>query len=98
MLHPKLIPFEYDDEIRKRFSAHSLEHFDIFCENDRAGIFLAECGYGISVMPEFCIPEGLDSVLVQPFEGQNFTLEYGIAYAKDTPKAGLRFLVENLSI
>lgn len=96
LLHPKLIPFEYDDEIRRHFSAHALEHFDIFCENDRTGIFLAECGYGIAIMPEFCIPEDLRNVQVHPFESRRFALEYGLAAAKDLQKPGLQFLVENL--
>lgn len=96
LLHPKLIPFEYDDEIRRRFSAHALEHFDIFCENDRTAIFLAECGYGIAIMPEFCIPENLRDVQVHPFENLRFTFEYGLAVAKDLKKPGLRFLAENL--
>lgn len=98
LLHPKLVPFENKDEIRAQFSAHGLEHFDILCENDRTGIFLAECGYGVCIVPEFCIPDTVQGVNIYPFEQRRYTFEYGMAFSKDMRKAGLQFLAKHLHL
>lgn len=81
-LHPKLIPFEYSDELRNMLFEHRISHLDIHCENDQAGILMAECGFGIAVFPEFCIPKLPDSMIKIPFEKNSFSIKYGITYHK----------------
>lgn len=79
-LHPKLIPFEYSDELRNILFEHRSRHLDIHCENSQAGILMAECGFGIAIFPEFCIPKLPDSMVKIPFEKNTFSIKYGITY------------------
>lgn len=81
-LHPKLVPFEYSNEMRNMLFEHRIRHLDIHCENDQAGILMAECGFGIAVFPEFCIPELPESMIKIPFEKNSFSIKYGITYHK----------------
>lgn len=81
-LHPKLVPFEYSNEMRNMLFEHRIHHLDIHCENDQAGILMAECGFGIAVFPEFCIPELPESMIKIPFEKNSFSIKYGITYHK----------------
>lgn len=81
-LHPKLVPFEYSNEMRNMLFEHRIHHLDIHCENNQAGILMAECGFGIAVFPEFCIPELPESMIKIPFEKNSFSIKYGITYHK----------------
>lgn len=81
-LHPKLIPFEYSDELRNMLFAHRSRHLDIHCENDQSGILLAECGFGIAIFPQFCIPQLPENLVKIPFEKKAFSIKYGITYHK----------------
>lgn len=85
ILHPKFIPFQYSNDLQERLRRRSQTHFDIICENDQAAVLMSKCGYGISVLPEFCIPkEALDMPLVPVRRVKNEQdMEYGIAYHKN---------------
>lgn len=86
-LHPKSIPFEYPDQLREQIMEHNFTHFDIHCENDQAGILLAECGYGVVIFPELCIPDLPDCLEKRPFEKSRFCLDYGLTYRPKTTPA-----------
>lgn len=79
-MHPKSIPFEYPNKIRDSIFEHGLTHLDIHCENDQSALLLAECGFGIAILPEFYIPQRLSPLVKIPFEKDSFILEYGITY------------------
>lgn len=79
-LHPKIVPFDYANKMREKMIDHGLTHLDIHCENDQSGILLAECGYGIAIFPEFCIPALSRQLVKRPFEKEHFSLEYGLTY------------------
>lgn len=82
-LHPKLVPFEYPNRIRDKILNHGLNHLDIHCENDQAGILYASCGYGIAILPEICIKYLPDTLVRRPFEPESFSLEYGVTCPAD---------------
>lgn len=82
-LHPKTIPFEYADRMRDSIIRHGFTHVDIYCENDQACIFLAECGFGAAILPDFCIPPLPPELIKIPFEKDSLFMEYGITYRSD---------------
>lgn len=97
VLHPKFIPFEYSDGMRDRIMTHGATHLDIPCENDQAGIFLAECGFGTVIFPEFCIPPLPDTLTMRPFEKNAFFLDYGITYHKNPEQEYIRTFLDIFS-
>lgn len=94
-LHPKLVPFEQTNRLRDWIIEHSLNHMDIHCENDRAGILLAQCGYGVALFPEFYAADLPDTLVRRLFEPDGGTLDYGVACRKQGKDDYLRaFLAE----
>lgn len=87
-LHPKFIPFHYMSKDQDPIMIRSQTNFDIICENDQTAVLLAKCGYGITVLPEFCIPEkALNMNLIPVYlsnEHENgHDIEYGIAFHRN---------------
>lgn len=81
-LHPKLVPFEQSNRLRDWIIEHSLNHMDIHCESDRAGILLAECGYGVALFPEFYTQDLPATLVRRPFEPGSSGLTFGVACRK----------------
>ena len=81
-LHPKMVPFEQSNRLRDWIIDHGLNHMDIHCESDRAGILLAECGYGVALFPEFYTVDLPDTMVRRPFEPSCTPLSFGIACHK----------------
>ena len=81
-LHPKMVPFEHSSRMRDWIIDHGLNHMDIHCESDRAGILLAECGYGVALFPEFYTVDLPDTMVRRPFEPSCTPLSFGIACHK----------------
>ncbi len=81
-LHPKMVPFEQSNRLRDWIIEHSLNHLDIHCESDRAGILLAECGYGVALFPEFYTVDLPDTMVRLPFEPDCAPLTFGVACRK----------------
>lgn len=81
-LHPKLIPFKYDDKIQGNIRKHAHQQLSIMCENDQACISLACADYGVAILPEFCIPNNLDEYFVKKIRLiESDVIDYGILFA-----------------
>lgn len=94
-LHPKLVPFEQTNRLQDWIIEHSLNHMDIHCENDRAGILLAQSGYGVALFPEFYAQDLPPALVRIPFEPEGAPLSYGVACRKQGKDDALRaFLAE----
>ncbi|HIZ47940.1 MAG TPA: LysR family transcriptional regulator [Candidatus Gemmiger excrementavium] len=96
-LHPKLVPFEQTNRLRDWIIEHSLNHMDIHCENDRAGILLAQCGYGVALFPEFYAQDLPDTMVRRPFEPESAPLPYGLACRKQGKDDTLRAFLAQLT-
>lgn len=81
-LHPKLVPFEQSNRLRDWIIEHSMNHMDIHCESDRAGILLAQCGYGIALFPGFYTADLPENMVRLPFEPDSQPLPFGVACRK----------------
>lgn len=96
-LHPRFIPFQYGNRLQEQLSIHAQAHFNLMCENDQAGILLASSGYGIAILPEFCIPSYLNDLSILPIEEET-TIDYGIAYRKDVKETFIKFFIEEFKM
>lgn len=94
-LHPKFVPFQYGNKLQEKITLHSQSHFNITCENDQAAILLAKSGYGTAILPEFCIPSNESNFIKLPFADENYNLEYGIAYHKNTKIDYIKYFINH---
>lgn len=81
-LHPKLVPFDQSNRLRDWIIEHGINHLDIHCESDHAGILLAECGYGVALFPEFYTQHLPETLVRRPFEPGCEPLAFGVACRK----------------
>lgn len=95
-LHPKFIPFQYGNKLQEKIMLHSQTHFHIACENDQTGILLAKCGYGVAILPEFCIPANSVPLISLPIADETCCTQYGIAYHKNTKINFIRYLINHI--
>lgn len=93
-LHPKYIPFQYGNKLQEKITLHSQQHLDIVCENDQASIMLAKAGYGVAIMPEFCISADLSEAIIIPIK-ENDNIEYGIASQSNTKEKYMKDFIEH---
>ena len=92
---PKFIPFfQYNYPLQERMEMHSQTSLHMVCENDQVGILLAQSGYGVAIMPEFCIPWDVKGVAVVPIAEKREDMEYGLAYKKKSKEKYIRYFVE----
>lgn len=56
-LHHKFIPAASKNTLKELIQTHEIEHHDIICDHDQVCLSLACGGYGIAIMPDYCIPE-----------------------------------------
>lgn len=94
-LHPKFIPFQYGNKLQEKITLHSQSHFNITCENDQAGILLAKSGYGIAILPEFCIPANLNHLITLPIANEDYKIDYGIAFHKNIKTDYIKYFINN---
>lgn len=97
-LHPKFIPFQYGNRLQEKITLHSQSHFNIACENDQTCILLAKCGYGIAILPEFCISTIYSSLIKLPIADEKYITDYGIAYQKNTKIDNIKYFINNFYI
>lgn len=95
-LYPKFIPFQYGNKLQEKIMLHSQAHFTIVCENDQAAVLLAKCGYGIAILPEFCIPFAEHDLYALPISNGAYRMDYGIAYHKNTKTEYVSYLVNRM--
>lgn len=94
-LHPKFVPFQYGNKLQEKIALHSQSHFNITCENDQAGILLAKSGYGVAILPEFCIPANSDDLIILPIANEAYRIDYGIAYHKAPKLDYIKYFINN---
>lgn len=90
LLNQRLIPFTQGNLLQEKLVLHSQDNYHFICENSQTSELLAQCGYGIAILPEFCIDTTLDNCRILPITDQR-EIQYGIAYnktrsTKDTKK------------
>lgn len=83
-LHPKAIPFQYDNRLQEKIHLYSQKHIHTMTESDSEAILLAKSGYGIAILPEFSVPALLPGLSRIPISEGN-PMEYGIAAWEKTP-------------
>lgn len=96
-LHPKFVPFQYGNHLQEKIAMHSQTHFNLACENDQACILLAKCGYGIAILPEFCIPAVSGDLTALPIAGEGYMTSYGIACHKGMKTDKIKYFVSHFS-
>lgn len=95
-LHPKFIPFQYGNALQEKIMFHAQTHFHITCEHDQAAMLLARCGYGIAILPEFCIDQRQEGISILPILEDSHSIDYGIAYHKHTKSEVVRYLIQHM--
>lgn len=93
-LHPKFIPFQYGNKLQEKITLHAQSHLHITCDNDQTSLLLAKCGYGVAILPEFCIPDHESDILALPIINEGHTLEYGIAYHKNVREDYIKYFIK----
>lgn len=97
-LHPKLIPFQNGNQLQEKLTLHSRTYFNIMCEDIKEASFLAKCGYGPAILPDFYLPEHLEDFVVLPIDpNEELPVDYGIAYHKNEATNYIRFFMKRIS-
>lgn len=96
-LDPRIIPFQYKKKSHKKMIHQPQQHLDFICQNDQVGILLAKAGYGIAIMPEFCISDDIKDVIAIPIQEEEL-IEYGIAYQNESIENYVKYFIDNFSI
>ena len=94
-LHPAFVPFESENEVKRLMQLHHLKHKDILVENDNMALVLCRAGYGIAVLPSYCIPEyhnAIDLASIPIEESQQMV--YGAACHKDENRELLHHFIK----
>lgn len=94
-LHPKFVPFQYGNKLQEKIALHSQSHFNIVCENDQAGILLAKSGYGVAILPGFCIPANSKDLITLPIANEDYRMDYGIAYQKNPKVDYIKYFINH---
>lgn len=97
-LHPKFIPFQYGNRLQEKIALHAQAHFHLCCENEQACILLAQSGYGIAILPEFCIPAAPENLLILPIAGEGYQTDYGIAYHKNVKTECIKYFISHFHL
>lgn len=98
--HPKFFPFQRSDRFQEKMIMHSRTHFDIICEADYNAILMSKCGYGISILPEFCIPKktvGLPLIPIIIKDAYEY-MEYGVIFHKDNNQEQIKMFIQLFEI
>lgn len=74
-LPPKCVPFEKGNRFQEHLTLHAQDHVHIVSEGAAESILLAQCGYGIAILPEFFLPELHHAAAVPIADTRN--MEYG---------------------
>lgn len=81
-LNPRLIPFTKGNTLQEQLALYSQSSFHMTCESERSALLLAKCGYGIAILPEFCIP-ALHNDLCKIKIKEQKKIDYGVAFNKN---------------
>lgn len=97
-LHPKLVPFQYGNKLQEKITLHAQSHLHITCENEQTSILLAKSGYGVAILPEFCITKSENHILTLPIINEGYTLKYGIAYDKNAREDYIKYFIKHFHL
>ncbi len=79
----RMIPYISDDPVQNWIHTHSLSHPDIKEDDEYSAMTLAASGFGIALIPGFCVPKSvIDSGLRIVKINGSTEITYGIAYPK----------------
>ena len=97
-LHPKLIPFQNGNQLQEKLALYSQAYFNIVCENIHEASFLARCGYGAAILPDFYLPDHLEDFLVLPMNPEEeLPVNYGIVCQKNEKHDFIRWFMKRVS-
>lgn len=96
-LNPKLIPFQPGNSAQTFLTLNSQTNLHIMCESEQVNLLMAKSGYGISILPEFCIPKEHEGLCIRVIKDQ-IPIEYGIAYRKKQKEKYVKFFIDNFQL
>lgn len=56
-LSKAFVPSATENKVTKLMQIHHLKNRDILCDDDRMALSLCKAGYGVAILPSYCIPE-----------------------------------------
>lgn len=88
------VPFNTGNPVTRLIQLHELHSKDIHCDDDRMMMSLAKSGYGVAILPGYCIPEyaeliGLSCVPII----ENQKLVYGVITHKGKLKESYGYFI-----
>ncbi len=94
-LHNALIPSKTENKVTRMMHIHHLKNRDILVEDDRMALTMCKAGYGVAVLPSYCIPEYYHEIGLAciPIEESQQIL-YGVVYPRDNKKEYLDHFVK----
>ena len=89
-MNNSFVPFNTGNPLTRLIEVHGLQGRDIHCDDDRLMMSLAKAGYGVAILPGYCIPSyaeqiGLRCITIE--ESQK--LVYGAAVHRGREKKSL---------
>lgn len=93
-LHNKYIPYASSNTLKDLMAIHDIHYHDINCDYDQVCLILASSGYGIAIMPDYCIPEYYQQFeLVRIPIQENDDDDYGIICEEDNHHPAHQFFI-----
>ena len=93
-LNRAFVPSATENKVTKLMQLHHLKSRDILCEDDRLALSLCKAGYGIAVLPSYCIPEYFDAIGLAcvPIKESQLII-YGMITRKEEQKEYYRYFI-----
>ena len=84
------VPFNTGNPLTRLIEVHGLQGRDIHCDDDRLMMSLAKAGYGVAILPGYCIPTYAEQIGLRciPIE-ESQKLVYGAAVHRGREKKSL---------
>lgn len=83
-MHLRFIPFHDNNQLQLDLLAYAQNHDHIPCENEQTAVLLAQCGYGIAVLPDFLLPDNIGDLTILPINRAAY-INYGFLYQSKEP-------------
>lgn len=78
---PKMVPFDIENPVIDKLNHHFSVHHDRMIDNESDGFPLVQAGYGIMVIPEYCVPLDVDILGIKAVPITDFQkFSYGMIY------------------
>ena len=88
------VPFNTGNPLTRLIEVHGLQGRDIHCDDDRLMMSLAKAGYGVAILPGYCIPTYAEQIGLRciPIE-ESQKLVYGAAVHRGREKKSLEAIL-----